>query len=291
MFIWADALPARGQPFLRAIEVQILDGRNSATYTSHGDVFAIHGATMTPDRPHPNGSMRSLPREKRARPAGQWNHYRITADHGTITLAVNGKEVSGGHDISPRKGYIALESEGGEVLFRNVRIKELPASDGLKPEQIAQAHEGFVSLYDGVGFSGWKLPPQLGDWVSKDWQLLYQHQGVGPDTYLSSEQAYGDFVLMTDWRVPKEGGAAISRAEIARPSGARALIAPRIGADAAADAWNRSVLTMKGDRLTLTINGTTVVDAEPQPGVPARGPIVLGARGPTEFANVFIKPL
>src|ERR671910_2613136 len=105
LFIWGDALTARGQPFVRAIEVQILDGRNTEWYTSHGDVFAIHGATMTPDRPHPGGWVRSLPSERRARPAGEWNHYRITAQNGTIKLAVNGKEVSGGHDIAPRKGY------------------------------------------------------------------------------------------------------------------------------------------------------------------------------------------
>ena len=35
VFIWADPLPARGQPFLRAIEVQVLDGRETPNYTSH----------------------------------------------------------------------------------------------------------------------------------------------------------------------------------------------------------------------------------------------------------------
>ena len=126
VFIWGDALTAPGQPFVRAIEVQVLDGRNTDNYTSHGDVFAIHGARMTPDRPHPGGWMRSLPSERRARPAGEWNHYRITAQNGTLKLAVNGKEVSGGYDITPRKGYIHLESEGGRVLYRNLRVKELP---------------------------------------------------------------------------------------------------------------------------------------------------------------------
>ena len=143
---------------MRAIEVQILDGRNTDNYTSHGDVFAIHGARMTPDRPHPGGWMRSLPSERRARPAGEWNHYRITAQNGTIKLAVNGKEVSGGYDISPRKGYIHLESEGGRVLYRNLRVKELPAANSLAPDQIAQADNGFVPLYTGVDFSGWQYP-------------------------------------------------------------------------------------------------------------------------------------
>ena len=41
LFIWSDALPHVGRPFARSIEVQILDGRDSDVYTSHGDVFAI----------------------------------------------------------------------------------------------------------------------------------------------------------------------------------------------------------------------------------------------------------
>ena len=151
VFIWADPLPARGQPFLRAIEVQVLDGRETPNYTSHGDIFPIHGAKMTPDRPHPGGWDRSLPTEKRAKPAGQWNHYRITADRGRITLEVNGKAVSGGHDITPRKGYIALESEGAPAMFRNLRIRELPSAGALPADQVAAADEGYRSLYTGVG--------------------------------------------------------------------------------------------------------------------------------------------
>src|SRR5947207_14541086 len=91
-----------GKPFARAIEVQILDGRNSETYTSHGDLFAIHGATFKPDRPHPQGWMRCLPSEWRAKPTGEWNHYHVTCTNGVIKLAVNGKIVSGGSESRPR---------------------------------------------------------------------------------------------------------------------------------------------------------------------------------------------
>src|SRR5262245_11960582 len=43
LFVWADPLTAQGTPFARAIEVQILDGINTENYTSHGDLFSIHG--------------------------------------------------------------------------------------------------------------------------------------------------------------------------------------------------------------------------------------------------------
>jgi hypothetical protein len=84
LFVWSYPLTAPGQPFTRSIEVQILDGRNSDRATSHGDVFAIHGARMKPDRPHPLGWERSLPSEWRARPAGEWNHYRVICKDGEI---------------------------------------------------------------------------------------------------------------------------------------------------------------------------------------------------------------
>jgi hypothetical protein len=122
LFVWSEPMPVVGEPFTRAIEIQILDGRNSETYTSHGDVFAIQGASFVPDRPHHRGWMRCLPSERRARPAGQWNHYRVTCRDGAVTLAVNGKAVSGGSESSLRKGYICLESEGSEVHFKDIRI-------------------------------------------------------------------------------------------------------------------------------------------------------------------------
>ena len=198
IFIWSDPLTAPGQPFTRSTEVQVLDGRNTASYTSHGDVFPIHGATMVPDRPHPNGSMRCLPSERRAKPAGEWNHYRITAIDGTIKLEVNGKEVSGGSDCSPREGYIALESEGGTVWWKNLRIKELPDHGTTLPiEQRAAMPEGFRSLYNGVDFTGWKIDPTLAQhWKSLDWRLDFD--GVKGDLW--TEEAFRDFELIVDWR-------------------------------------------------------------------------------------------
>ncbi len=46
VFVWSDALTAVGQPFIRGIEVQVLDGREGTGFTSDGDIFPIHGATM-----------------------------------------------------------------------------------------------------------------------------------------------------------------------------------------------------------------------------------------------------
>src|SRR5262245_6223519 len=174
IFVWSDALTAPGQPFTRSVEVQVLDATDpKGMWTGHGDVFAIHGATFVPDRPHPGGWMRCLPSEHRAKPAGEWNHYRIECRDGKISLAVNGKVVSGGSQTSPRKGYICLESEGGQIYFRNLRIQELPDSNP-GPDEIAKIDEGFHSLYSGVDLNGWKQSEgHTGHWTPKDWILDY----------------------------------------------------------------------------------------------------------------------
>ena len=50
IFIWADDITARGVPFHPGIEVQVLenDHGNTKSHTTHGDIFSIHGARMTP---------------------------------------------------------------------------------------------------------------------------------------------------------------------------------------------------------------------------------------------------
>ena len=61
VFVWASEVAARGQPFLRAIEVQVLENAygNTDRYTTHGDIFPIHGSTMKPHGAH-RGQRHSL---------------------------------------------------------------------------------------------------------------------------------------------------------------------------------------------------------------------------------------
>lgn len=343
-FVWSDPLPAQGVPFTRSIEVQVIDGWETDNYTSHGDVFAIHGASMTPDRPHPAGWMRCLPSERRANGTGEWNHFRITAIDGRIKLAVNGKEVSGGYDIRPRMGYLCLESEGTEVHFRNLKIQELPAEMRLEDDLIAPEARGFTSLYNGRDFHGWDYKPEHeGHWTSEDWRLAYD--GGASDLWTTAE--YGDFEMMVDWRwtgeavpterpiieldgtiakdaagkdrmvtVPDAGDSGIYlrgssksqvniwcwpigsgevygyRTDTSMSDEVRAGVTPREVADRPIGEWNRFHITMIGDRLTVVLNGKTVLEGARLPGVAARGKIALQHHGtPLEFANLFVREL
>jgi hypothetical protein len=173
---WSDVgRPQRVQGTPWKLEDGVLHGLNKRTWImspdEYGDVLAIHGATMKPDKPHPAGWMRSLPSERRCNPVGQWNHYRVDSRDGAISLAVNGEVVTKAYEASPRKGYICLESEGGPVHFRNIRIKELPGSNP-PPEMIANEAEGLRPLYNGLDLRGWKdVPGHKGHWKATNWIL------------------------------------------------------------------------------------------------------------------------
>lgn len=354
VFVWGDPIPALGNGnYTRGIEVQILLGleRKNAegayTVTSEGDIFAIRGATCVPERPHPGGAMRAIPSEKRTKGFGEWNHYRITARDGTLRLAVNGKEVSRIDQAVPRKGYLALESEGNAVQFRNLRIKELPGSNP-PADMVAMEGTGWERLYNRKDLAGWKVEPeQEGHWRAEDWIIAYDGKSTGKIKDLWSEREYGDFEMIVDWRLPAKGerrpapiflpngdravgpdgkqlrqeidfhgdsgiylrGSIYSQVNIwAHPMGSgditgyrnnkklsdavRASAIPTARADKKPGEWNRFHITMRGEQVTVVLNGVTVIDRIHLPGVPARGPIALQHHGdPIEFANLYIREL
>ncbi len=292
LFVWSYPITAVGQPFTRAIEVQILDGRNSESYTSHGDIFPIHGARMKPDRPHPRGSDRCLPSEFRCKPAGEWNHYRVVCNNGVVKLSVNGKEVSGGSQCTPRKGYICLEAEGSECHFRNIRIKELPSTNP-KPEEIAPLADGFISIYNGLNLDSWTSKSQ-GNWKAKDWTLVYD--GKGTDADLSYDKPLSNFEMIIDWRVPdkeakQEFGFAV---ETLGEDGTRESDGSTIQSQKKPGEWNRSTIMVTPDKITLRTEGGGVSGSErpaPYPPGTKRKFHLQALNHPIEFANIYIKEL
>src|SRR5262249_44590974 len=190
------------------IEVQVLvnltykNKKGDITATSQGDLFSIHGATCVPDRPHPDGWARCLPSENHCKGENEWNHYRVEAKAGRITLAVNGHVVSGVSKCSPRKGYLALESEGSECHFKNLKIKELPSTNPKK-EEIADEAQGHKQLFTGLDLTGWKADDETKKhWQPRDWMLHYDGKGEPKDRSLRTEKEFGDAEFLVDFRFP-----------------------------------------------------------------------------------------
>ena len=288
IFVWADDITARGQPFHRGVEVQVLENSygNTRGYTTHGDIFPIHGATMTPV--NGRGGSRAFPVENRSRPSPEWNHYRIVCNDGNISLAVNGKVVTKGKNSNPRKGYICIESEGGVVHYRNMIIKELPNTP-IKPEQIAIMDRGYRCLYSGVDFSGWKA---TSGWRSHDWQFRFHGSKDEADTSLKSEELFDDYGFIFDVRVSEETkplafqlrGKDISAIQVAPDMYKGVLLLKGRN-------WNRFEGELRGNQLTLTLNDKKIFDGKKIDRLPVKGPIRIVPTGPISMANIYVRPL
>jgi hypothetical protein len=76
------------------------------------------------------------------------------------------------------------------------------------------------------------------------------------------------------------------------PAAVLAGVTPKTRADLAPGEWNRTMITLKGDRLTVMLNGQVVIENAELPGIPAEGPIGLQHHGSAiDFANIWIKEL
>lgn len=88
------------------------------------------------------------------------------------------------------------------------------------------------------------------------------------------------------------------------PAKLRAAVTPRINADNPVGEWNRFVVVLVDDRLTVLLNEHLIIENAELPDLPERGPIVLqhhgGPRGDgtmspasslVQFKNLWIKPL
>ncbi len=301
LFVWGDPLPAVGTPYTRGIEVQVLINfaPKDGWATSHGDIFSIHGARCVPDRVHPvNPKMeRCLPSENRVKGGGEWNHYKVTANDGVIKLEVNGKEVSGVSKCNPRKGYLALESEGSECHFKNIKIKELPSTNP-KPEEVAKADQGHVSIFNGLDLKGWEV-------AKKDaWKAGGGVLRCGGDAQLVSEKKYTRCELVIDWKLPAKADkpfaawagpvffevAANGHGKIAWSNEKGTKIGAGDYEGIKPTGWNRIVVGYDGNNATFSINGQEPVKGKVDGALSATTINIFPVKG-MEVMNVFVREL
>jgi hypothetical protein len=295
VFIWGTPIAAPGVPFLRGIEVQVLDhgfnipGKNE-WYTTHGDVFPIHGATMKPFGRH--NKSRSFPSEERSKGSPEWNHYRIACSNGVIRLSVNGKEVSGGEDCNYRKGYLALESEGAPVEFRNVRIKELPSS-GTTAEMTAPLDTGWRPLFTGLDLRGWKTNlATSARWSVRGERIALKDGVAAAGATLWTKQDFGDAEFIVDCRLGKPvSGKEPAIPELRVRGRESQLFAVKL-TGAETEKYSRFVITVKSREVTVNRNNRDIQRFNLPANAPARGAFGLhGAGGAVEFMNLYVRDL
>lgn len=119
----------------RCIEAQL-------KHESAGDLYGFHGMTVNaePDRKinvpdhdlggHLTGARKFAGNEKLP---GLWNTLEVLVDGGNITVHVNDLLVNEATDCEIAAGPIGLQSEGGEIQFRRVRITPLAPGPNSEP--------------------------------------------------------------------------------------------------------------------------------------------------------------
>jgi len=173
--------------------------------------------------------------------------------------------------------------------------------------------EGFRPLFNGTDLAGWKADEEARKhWGVEDGVIKYD----GKNTDLWTEASFKDFILKVEWRLPKPGDSGIYlrgssksqvniwcndlgsgevygyRTDKNQPEEVRQAVTPKKRADKPVGEWNAFVITMKGDRLTVVLNGEEVISGAQLPGVKPDGPIALQHHGGLiEFRNILIKEL
>lgn len=295
VFIWGTPIAAPGVPFLRGIEVQVLDhgfnmkGKNE-WYTTHGDVFPIHGASMKPFGRH-NGD-RSFPSEERSKPSPEWNHYRIECNNGTLRLQVNGKEVSGGEDCNYRKGYLALESEGAPVEYRNIRIKELPSTH-TPPELTAPLDQGWKPLFTGLDLRGWRTNAATATrWQARGERLQLASGASTAQEWLALQGSFGDveWILDVNPEKPAEGAALQAPSVVIGSPDDKGLTIPLDGA--VAGSFKRFSLVIRDHKAVLSQGDKVVAERTLPSSISTKRALGLqSSGGAASFMNFYIRNL
>src|SRR5262245_10386077 len=169
--------------------------------------------------------------------------------------------------------------------------------------------EGFTALFTGKDLTGWKADGKVKEhWTIVDGILTYDGKGGS----LVTAKSYANIELFVDWKIAKGGDSGIylrgnPQVQIwDNKEGSGGLFnnqknpsKPLKVADKPVGQWNTFRILMKGDKVTVYLNGELVVDKTPLENyfkkgepLPAKGPIELQHHGdPLWFKNIYIKEL
>jgi Domain of Unknown Function (DUF1080) len=277
-----------------------------------------------------------LPLTHADKPFGEWNAFRIIQIGERTTVYLNGKLVVDFARMEnywdrklplPKTGRILLQTHGGEIRWRNIFIREIPA---LEANELLRKHGsgGFESVFNGKDFSGWT--GALENYEIADGAILCK-KGKGGNLFTKAE--YGDHAVRLEYKLPPGGnnGLAIRYPGTGQPStqamcevqilddtaekyakldprqyngAAYGMVAAHRGYLRPVGEWNFMEVSARSSTLQVELNGTRILDCDlsqvtefkdkmPHPGKDrARGHFgFAGHSDPVAFRRIEIKPL
>ena len=186
------------------------------------------------------------------------------------------------------KGPIQLQTHGSEIRWRNVFIREIPPAEANKA-LAADGDQGFTRLDNGKDLSNWQGATE--NYEVQDGAIVCK-PGKGGD--LLSKEEYGDMVLRFEFKLPPGGNNGIAlRSPLGGHSSSDGLEIQVIDSDGYNAAhpgkelkpyqyhgsvyycvpakhgflrpvgeWNYEEIEVRGQHITVTLNGTKILDAD-----------------------------
>ena len=229
----------------------------------------------------------SKPDKAADKPVGEWNSFRILMIGEKVTVWLNGEKVVDNVTMEnywDRKipifpaGQIELQNHGNTLYFRNIYIREILSAE----EKLA----GFAPLFNGRDMAGWT--GNTTGYYAEDGKIICDPTKAGGNVYTSDQ--YGDFVFRFEFkltpgannglavRAPLGGDAAYQGMEIqiledSHPKYAKlqpyqfhgsiyGIVPAKRDCLNPVGEWNVEEVTAKGRRITVKVNGKTIVDAD-----------------------------
>jgi hypothetical protein len=186
------------------------------------------------------------------------------------------------------KGPIQLQTHGSEIRWRNVFIREISPTEATKVLAARDA-DGFVELVNGRDLSNWTGAVE--NYEVRDGAIYCKPKKGGN---LLTKEEYGDVIIRTEFilppggnngialRTPTGGHPAADGFEIqvidsdgynaARPNAPLKetqyhgslyhLVGAKHGFLRPVGTWNYEEIEVRGTRITVTLNGTKILDVE-----------------------------
>jgi hypothetical protein len=276
------------------------------------------------------------PSEIADRPFGEWNEFRIRQVGSRTSVWLNGKYIVDHATMEnywdrksplPLEGPIQLQTHGGEIRWREIKIREIGSEEANRILSSYNAEE-FKPVFNGKDFEGWDGAVNNYEVVDGSIRCKKGSGGV-----LHTAEKYGDFVARIEFKLPPSGNNGLA---IRYPGSGNAayagmcelqvldtehpnyknidprqahgsaygMIAAHRGYLRPTGQWNFQEVTVKGSTIKVELNGSIILDgdlskvtefmansAHPGKDLPTGYFGMAGHGDAVEFRNVEIKTL
>ncbi len=313
----------RGSP-----QVQIWDTEYEP-YFRHGAENGSGSLWNNKDNPR-------FPLVKADNPVGEWNTFYIRMIGERVTIKLNDQLVADNVVMENlwernlpiyRNGQIELQNHGNTLYFREIYVREIPASEANELLQAQEDSSGFEKIFNGKDLAGWTGAVDSYKVVD---EILICKEGVGGSLF--TEKEYSDFVSTLEFKLPQGGnnglilrysgegqphieGLELQVLDSEDPKYAKldprqyhgsvyGLVPAHRGYLRPTGEWNFQKVTMRGSQIKVELNGTTILDAdlsevkeskdgEVPPGAKRKSGHFgfAGHNDPVEFRNITIREL